>query len=459
MNFFKRRQLTDTSGELATLDAVHSVLEEIAGTRSRNEKKKIIAEHAEDKWFKEVIIAALDPYKMYKVTSCSPYSQVCGPCGNGSGRLKYTERTISNIFAKLNDLAAARGASSFDKYEISWLAACSKDTVKVVNRILAKDLRCGAGIKTFREVFPELPDHSVMLCDHDFEKFKKICGDATECLVSPKLDGVRVWAVMGDTIEYISRNGKTYPNFGLFDTELREWEKHVRDITAYVGQDAYDKVIFDGEAISADRDFDSFVGNARKQQNTDNTMFEYHVFDIILLKNGQPLPIEMRERARMLTVLSNRTSNAGRVLPVQHRMIFDWEQVWGKFKEAVAAGEEGLVLKYAKGMYTFGRTAEWCKLKRRDADHDTLDLPVIGMVHGTGEFEGMLGALICDFNGVTVKVGTGFTVEQRSQFFEHLPKMVEVDYQEVTKDGSLRFPVFIKDRTNDKYIPEDSQEE
>lgn len=433
------------------------VLEEIAKTRSRNEKKKIIAAHADDAWFKEVVIAALDPYKMYKVTSCSPYSQVCGPCGSGSGNLTYTERTIPNIFAKLNDLANARGATSHDKYEISWLAACSKDTVKVVNRILAKDLRCGAGIKTFRDTFPELPDHSVMLCDHDFAKFKKVCGDASECFVSHKLDGVRVWAVMGDSIEYISRNGKQYPNFHLFDAELRRWEQEVKSVVVTAGE-TYDTVIFDGEAISTDRDFDTFVGNARGQ-NADSTLFEFNVFDFIFLKDGKSLPIQMEERVRLLTVMGNRMSGESNVRPLPHRRLMDWETVTDKLNEAMAAGEEGLVLKYAKGVYVFGRTSEWCKLKRRDVEHDTLDLVVVGMVHGTGEFEGMMGALVCDFNGVTVKVGTGFTMEQRMRYFEHLPKMIEVDYQEVTKDGSLRFPVFVKDRTNDKYIPEDSQED
>ena len=98
-------------------------------------------------------------------------------------------------------------------------------------------------------------------------------------------------------------------------------------------------------------------------------------------------------------------------------------------------------------------------MKRRDITHDTLDLVVVGVQEGEGAFAELMGALVCDYNGVQVKVGTGFTVEERYEYFKNPPKMIEVDYQEITKDGSLRFPVFVKDRTHDKYIPEDSQED
>lgn len=442
----------------SSLANVFAILEKIANTTKRTEKRNIIAAHVDDKYFREVVVAALDPYKVYKLTSCSPYSQVAGPGKTNSAQFKYNERTVANIFAKLNDLANARGAGLRDKDELSWLAACDKDTVKVVNRILKKDLRCGAGVKTFVEFFPEIPNHSVMLCDHDFERFKHICNlDPTRCLVSPKLDGVRTWAVMGENVQYLSRNGQTYNNFHMFDDILVELkEQFKKALPGTICDDT--KVIFDGECIAEDRDFDSFVGNAKKE-NADTTQFRYNIFDIVIIHNGTVSDINLDTRLYGLQEAYEHITPTTLVQIVKHDVLLDWDTVPRILRDVIDSGEEGLVLKYRYGQYKLSRSKEWCKMKRRDITHDTLDLVVVGVQEGEGAFAELMGALVCDYNGVQVKVGTGFTVEERYEYFKNPPKMIEVDYQEITKDGSLRFPVFVKDRTHDKYIPEDSQED
>ena len=58
----------------------------------------------------------------------------------------------------------------------------------------------------------------------------------------------------------------------------------------------------------------------------------------------------------------------------------------------------------------------------------------------------MIGSLVVDYKGVRVSVGTGFTDEQRVEFYKDTPEIIEVNYQEVTKDGSLRFPSFVRIR-------------
>ena len=58
----------------------------------------------------------------------------------------------------------------------------------------------------------------------------------------------------------------------------------------------------------------------------------------------------------------------------------------------------------------------------------------------------MVGSLVVDYKGTKVSVGTGFTDEQRVEFYKDTPEIIEVNYQEVTKDGSLRFPSFVRIR-------------
>jgi len=80
------------------------------------------------------------------------------------------------------------------------------------------------------------------------------------------------------------------------------------------------------------------------------------------------------------------------------------------------------------------------------AFHD-VDLPIDSLLEGTGKHEGKLGSVVVNFNGVDVQVGSGFSDELRTSIWNdqasHIGRMIEVRYQEVTPDGSLRFPTFV----------------
>ena len=80
------------------------------------------------------------------------------------------------------------------------------------------------------------------------------------------------------------------------------------------------------------------------------------------------------------------------------------------------------------------------------AFHDA-DLLIVGFEEGTGKHRGKLGAIIVDHKGVNVKVGSGFSDDLREKIWDDTNtfkgRMVEIRYQEITEDGSLRFPTFV----------------
>ena len=47
------------------------------------------------------------------------------------------------------------------------------------------------------------------------------------------------------------------------------------------------------------------------------------------------------------------------------------------------------------------------------------DLRIIGYEEGTNKYKEMLGAIIVDYKGNEVNVGSGFTDEQRKEFWEN----------------------------------------
>jgi len=100
------------------------------------------------------------------------------------------------------------------------------------------------------------------------------------------------------------------------------------------------------------------------------------------------------------------------------------------FQQAVADGCEGLICKAAGGVYQAGaRGWLWIKFKReyRSEMTDTVDLVVVGALHGRGRRAGTYGALLMaaydppsDTFPTVCKLGSGFTDE----FLRTLPDLL-----------------------------------
>ena len=78
---------------------------------------------------------------------------------------------------------------------------------------------------------------------------------------------------------------------------------------------------------------------------------------------------------------------------------------------------------------------------------------------GSGRNKGRLGALVCNYKGNLVNVGSGFSDEDRELFWKNkdeiIGRIIEVRYKEVTKDKkteleSLQFPSYLGVRENGK---------
>ena len=111
--------------------------------------------------------------------------------------------------------------------------------------------------------------------------------------------------------------------------------------------------------------------------------------------------------------------------------------------KCVAQGYEGAMIKDMNAPYKFGRGYEVMKYK---AFHD-VDLPIVSVLEGTGKHAGKLGSVVVCYKGVNVQVGSGFSDELRDLVWQNsqdfIGRIIEVRYQEVTPDGSLRFPTFV----------------
>lgn len=117
---------------------------------------------------------------------------------------------------------------------------------------------------------------------------------------------------------------------------------------------------------------------------------------------------------------------------------------------------EGLMYRNADAPYEFKRSQNILKIKKW---HD-IELPVTGFQEGLGKHEGRLGALLVNYKGNTVSVGSGFNDQEREAIWSQLTEStsflysmmrrgdlyIKVKYFEesTNADGgvSLRFPIY-----------------
>ncbi|WGH50198.1 putative ATP dependent DNA ligase domain protein [Fusobacterium phage vB_FnuS_FNU2] len=115
--------------------------------------------------------------------------------------------------------------------------------------------------------------------------------------------------------------------------------------------------------------------------------------------------------------------------------------------EIVSLGQEGLMANDIYGLYESKRVKSILKFKK----FNTVDLKCIDVEQGEKKYANTLGAIICEYKGNTVKVGSGFTDSQRDYYWnnqdEIVGRVVEIQYFEETQDKqgklSCRFPTFI----------------
>lgn len=355
-----------------------------------------------------------------------------------------------DMFDLLDKLRLRKLTGGDAQYEIEMhTSTCTKEQQKILRMILDKDLKCGLGVSSVNEVFENLIfTFEVQLADKLNGEYDKI---HFPVLADPKLDGMRNISMIKSKdepfdgfshnydVNYISRNGKPFLNFGMFSDELKVLAN---------GQN----IVFDGEAtgLSNEAAFKSITQQARRKSNVDAAnQLVYHIFDWVSYSDfmSQSCALVQKERSDRLVKMFEEHDFKYLKL-VRGKICNNIQEVEDYYKECLELGYEGIILKDLTGLYEFKRTRSWLKVKPTD----TADLPIVAVNEGAPrtKYEGMLGSITVEREGVQINVGGGFKDRQRKEFWaikeDLIGKIAEVKYDIVTEDGSFRFPRFVQIR-------------
>jgi ATP-dependent DNA ligase len=399
------------------------------------EKISLLKGYLSDPAFKNFVEKALDPSIRYGCV----YKEDWAHFVEGAGEIDFTPGTENPYYQLLCNIGAGLTTPSQIENIIGRVNYVSRQLIK---RVINKDLRCGAGVETVNKAAPGTIQVFKCMLAHGFEPSRI---HKWPVAVQEKLDGIRVLAIGGkdDAFVFYTRTGKEI-------TSLEHIDKALRQIMT--SMNCEDQMVFDGEVVTSN--FNDTVSKVRKKSEQALTA-TFHIFDAIpLLAFGLPqYRVPLSSRSNWLEGTIGKYSEklgVECVKVLQTTLANNVEEVMAAYTAVRDKNGEGIIVKPTDGIYEKRRSYNWLKIK----DCQTADVKVIGFEEGTGKYVGMLGALVVDFNGVKVKVGSGLTDILRILIWrdqDHwLGRLIEVEYHEITPDGSLRHPRFIRDRTDDK---------
>ena len=399
---------------------VSEVLERVQSESGSNAKMEILREHSNNPILVRALRMGHDPF--------TPFHVVKVPAVTKKQRNESPQEADrwSGFFSAAERCAARKvtGNAAVDLIHTA-LCGATEAEEKWMRKILKKHMAIGASEKTINKVMPgTVPTFEVQLAQK-FEE-KRLAG-RKQVAVEPKLDGIRCFAlVRGSHATLYARSGKQITNFD--DTIGAELATLVDGC-------------YDGEIMG--KDFTALMQQAYRKDDVDLRDTYLALFDYLPIEewDSKETVLGCSER---YAALSARLKPGLKYLRLVPRTLT--EPSYGPIKSLhdtyVSQGYEGAMVKDVDAPYLFGRGYEVMKLK---AFHDA-DLRIEGFIEGTGKHEGKLGSVLVRFEGVEVQVGSGFSDELREQIWADqdafLGRVIEVRYQEITPDGSLRFPTF-----------------
>lgn len=345
-------------------------------------------------------------------------------------RKQYTASTTNKLeLLELLKLLNTRTATGHEALELVCIYLDTQDIKyhELILNAINKDLKIGMNVKNINKAMPGLI-HAFPGIALGVPYEEKIVTD-DDWLISRKLDGVRCITVIKDQhdIQFYSRQGKPFHVLENLKLELS------KNYTS--------PMVLDGEIAVMNtetgiEDFQGIMKMIRKKNYTIENP-RYFIFDVLTLDEfyNEKSDICLSERLKRYSGI------------VIEQVPLDQLNLMNE--RVLAEGWEGLMLRRNVG-YQGKRSRDILKLKQFFTEEYTVVSIENGTIrhHNGSNYTDLecMTAVYIQNKGVMVKVGSGFSHNERIEFFNHperiIGKVIAVQFFEETSDHSLRFPTF-----------------
>ena len=435
-----------------TFERVVDAIMEIKNESSRNGKIALLKKHASLPGFKQILQFIYNPY----IRTGIGKQKLNNALPSGAVRNISWEEAIKYFTEHQTGTDAD---TTFAKDFVNQFVHNSS-AYEVAVGIVTKDLKIGITETTLNQVYGNnfIPKIGIMR-GMDYNDVKdKVKGPF---IVTEKLDGARRLL--------IKENGRVtfYTRNGHIDDGLIEIEKEAVHLP--------DNCVYDGELLAIGEFSDSIAlrqaTNSIANSKGKKYGLTYNIFDMIPVdefKKGKS-KTDALTRKTLLAALFNDEESLKKLFPDNWQKFlllsidynFNYikpvpvlgvveteEEILDLAKPIWERNFEGVMLNTVDGLYEVKSS----KVKQLLKVKTTMEfkLKVIEIFEGTGKYKGMMGGVMLDYKGYAVGCGSGFTDQQRKEFWEHperiVGKYVEIESFGVSKNQaggiSLNCPIF-----------------
>jgi DNA ligase-1 len=422
-----------------SFEHLNGFVRDLKATSSTIDKVGIIEDYTSSNesganFLKKILLYTYHPLWQYNVTS-----------DNLKKKSSLRGKSYETIFDLLDDLKSRQITGHDAIGAVNTFIDNQREYEELIHCILDKDLKTRAGDKLINKAIPDhIPTFSVALAD---KYIPKIVDWKDGWYVSRKIDGARCIGIVdanGNTTFY-SRTGKIFDTLDIVSGGIK-----ALGIT---------NVVLDGELCLVDEDGnEDFQGVMKELRKKDHTISNpsYKIFDMITHdefysqkgEKNRPFSIRLKNLTEIMK------KNECPCLTLLEQSLIKDESHFQEFvTESNQNGYEGLMLR-SDAPYKGKRSKDLLKYKSfSDDEYEVVDAEMGPFRYVKAEAEceeTMLSCVTITHKGYPVRVGSGFSIEQRQDFYKHpnkiLGKVITVQYFSESKnqDGglSLRFPTF-----------------
>ena len=407
------------------LEEVIRLFKQIQETSSLNNKKEIIAANKDNELFKKCLRFLLDGNVVTGLSAKKIVKKV--------HKSEYILPTFEDVMKYLE----THNTGTDD--DISLIQAFIRNQPEEYHdfyiEFVTKSFKLGADAKLVNKCIPGLiPTWEVML-GTSIEHCK--LSENTWFSLSQKLNGNRCTYYNG---EFYTRQNKKYIGLDHIKADI-EKNPNAKDY------------VFDGELIYKNKeglsDSSAFQKGTGIAQNKTESKEELKlvIFDILPKEEFDNKISKDTYKIRKQHLLGLKQYETENIEIV--KMFYegtDQSEIWKWLDYAEQNDMEGLMLNLDTP-YECKRTKNLMKVKK----FYNFDLQIIDCEEGTGRNKGRLGAFVVDYKGNQVNVGSGFSDQEREDFWrnreELIGRVITVKYKEISKDKktgleSLQFPIY-----------------
>lgn len=405
-------------------------VDELQADSSSTNKVVLLKKHLGCDFVRRCFFYTYNPLYQFHVTSSL--------CLKKSGIV--AKKAHDDVFSLLDDLRSRKITGHEAVGCVNAFVAANEGHEDLIYSIIDKDLKTRTAEKVINKAVPGLiPQFEVALSEKFEEKIVNFSKESW--YASRKLDGVRCLVVSDENgkVTCFSRQGKIFETLGLVERAVEE--------LGVKGS------VLDCEVCLIDNDSDDFQGIMKLIRKKDFTIPNpvCKLFDL--------LSLDEFSSGTSKRILSERLKNLSEVIPENHnilqvlpqRIVKSKEEYESLMEEAAEKGWEGLILR-RDAAYKGKRSKDLLKCKNfEDAEYVVKKAemgPFRYVFEGQEREEEMLSCVTIEHKGHEVRVGSGWTIEQRRMFYKNpssiIGKTINVQYFEETRNQeggiSLRFP-------------------